>query len=82
MTAWLQENAEDNSERLSRLRRQLRSARERELTPRQRRYLKRYFEDGLTMVEIAEEEGVNQSTVSRTLMRAKARLRRALEYAL
>lgn len=82
MTVWLRENGEDNHERLSRLRRQLRAARERELTPRQRQFLERYFDDGLSMTEIAAEEGVAPSTVSRTLARAKRRLRRALQYAL
>lgn len=82
MTVWLRQNGEDNDDRLARLRRQLRLARARELTPRQREFLERYFDDGLTMQEIAEESGVNPSTVSRTLRRAKERLRRALQYAL
>lgn len=82
MTVWLRQNGEDNDDRLARLRRQLRLARARELTPRQREFLDRYFDDGLTMQEIAEESGVNPSTVSRTLRRAKERLRRALQYAL
>lgn len=82
MTVWLRENGEDNSDQLARLRRQLRLARERELTPRQSLFLARYFDDGLSMREIAEEAGVDPSTVSRTLRRARERLRRALQYAL
>ena len=82
MTVWLRQNGGDNGDRLARLRRQLRVARARELTPRQRQFLERYFDDGLTMREIAEEAGVDPSTVSRTLRRAKERLRRALQYAL
>lgn len=82
MTVWLRKNGEDNSDQLARLRRQLRLARERELTPRQRQFLERYFDDGLSMREIAEETGVDPSTVSRTLRRARERLRRALQYAL
>ncbi len=82
MTVWLRENGGDNGDRLARLRRQLHLARQRELTPRQRQFLERYFDDGLTMREIAEEAGVDPSTVSRTLHRAKERLRRALQYAL
>ena len=35
LTVWNRQNAADNSERLERLRRNLRQARERELTPRQ-----------------------------------------------
>ena len=82
LAAWARENGPDNSERLARLRRQLRAARERELTPRQRLYLEQYFEGGLTVKQIAQASGVNPSTVSRTLHRAKTRLRRALQYAL
>lgn len=82
MTVWLRENGGDNGDRLARLRRQLHLARQRELTPRQRQFLEGYFDDGLTMREIAEEAGVDPSTVSRTLHRAKERLRRALQYAL
>ena len=82
LAAWTQENGGDNSERLARLRRQLRAARERELTPRQRMYLEQYFEGGLTVKQIAQDSGVNPSTVYRTLSRARARLRRVLQYAL
>ena len=82
MTVWLRENSQNNDEQLSRLRRQLRIARERELTPRQQEFLSRYFDDGLSMTEIAAEAGVATSTVSRTLARAKRRLRQALQYAL
>lgn len=82
MTVWQREHAEDNEEQISRLRRQLRLAREQELTPRQQQFLSRYFDDGLSMTEIALEEGVAPSTVSRTLARAKRRLRQALQYAL
>lgn len=82
MTVWRRENDPDNSERLARLRRQLRLARERELTARQRQFLDLYFDQGLTMTQIAADTGVAVSTVSRTLARAKRRLRRALQYAL
>ena len=82
MAAWLRENGDDNSAQLSRLYRQLQAARERELTARQRQYLSRYFDDGLSMTEIAQEAGVAISTVSRTLERARQRLRWALQYAL
>lgn len=80
--AWVREQGGDNSERLNRLRRNLRKAREQELTPRQRQMLEMYFDDGQSMVEIAEILGVNRSTVSRTLMRAKRRLYRCLRYGL
>lgn len=82
LTVWNRQNAEDNSERLARLRRGLRQAREQELTPRQRQMLELYFDRGMTIPRIAEELGLNRSTVSRTLRRAKERLYRYLRYAL
>ena len=82
LTVWNRQNAEDNSERLDRLRRGLRQAREQELTPRQRQMLELYFDRGMNIPQIAEELGLNRSTVSRTLRRAKDRLYRCLRYAL
>lgn len=82
LTVWNRQNAADNSERLERLRRNLRQAREQELTPRQRQLLALYYDQGMTIPQIAEELGLNRSTVSRTLRRAKARLYRCLRYSL
>lgn len=82
LTAWTRQNASDNTEQLDRLRRNLRQAREHELTPRQREMLSLYFDQGMTIPQIAGELGVNRSTVSRTLQRAKDRLYRCLRYAL
>ena len=82
LTVWNRQNAGDNSERLERLRRNLRQARERELTPRQRQLLDLYYDQGMNIPQIAEELGVNSSTVSRTLRRARDRLYRCLRYAL
>ncbi len=82
LTVWNRQNAGDNSEQLDRLRRSLRRAREQELTPRQRQTLELYFDQGMTIPQIARELGVNRSTVSRTLRRAKNRLYRCLRYAL
>lgn len=82
LTAWNRQHAADNSEQLDRLRRNLRRAREQELTPRQRQMMELYFEQGLTMPQIAARLGVTTSTVSRTLRRARDRLRRCLRYAL
>ena len=72
MTVWLRDHAEDNSEQLERLRRGLRRAREQFL----------YYDRGLKMSQIAQKLGVNRSTVSRTVKRAKQRLYRCLRYAL
>lgn len=82
MTVWMRANAQDNSEQLSRLRRNLRLARERELTERQREMVSLYYDQGMTIPQIAERLGVNRSTVSRTLRRARDRLYRFLRYTL
>ena len=82
MTVWMREHAEDNSDQLERLRRNLRRAREQELTPRQREILALYYDRGLKMPQIARKLGINRSTVSRTVKRAKDRLYRCLRYAL
>ena len=80
MAAWELENSEDNSEQLSRLRRNMRLVRQRELTPRQQEMLHLYYDLGLTIPQIAKEKGLNKSTVSRTLARGRERLKRYLQY--
>lgn len=82
MAVWLRENAGDNRQQLDRLRRNLRRAMREELTDRQRQMVAMYFADGLNMTQIARALGVGVPTVSRTLRRAKARLRRLLQYGL
>lgn len=82
MTVWMRANAEDNQDQLERLRRNLRRARQQELTPRQKQVLALYFDQGLKMPQIAKKLGVNRSTVSRTIRRAKDRLYRCLRYTL
>ena len=51
-----------------------------ELTVNQREVLLAYYIRNLTIPRIAEERGVNKSTVSRTLHRAEEKLRRYLRY--
>ncbi|MBP3673523.1 MAG: sigma-70 family RNA polymerase sigma factor [Oscillospiraceae bacterium] len=51
-----------------------------ELTPLQREALIAYYFQERTITEIAEERGVNKSTVCRTLHRAEEKLRRFLKY--
>ena len=82
LTVWLQENADTNEEQLSRLRRNLRLAREQELTPRQQQVVTLYFDRGMTIPQIAQQLGVTPSTVSRTMHRAKEHLYRCLRYGL
>ena len=82
LAVWKRQNEPDNAEQLERLRRNLRQAREQELTPRQRQVVALYYDRGLTIPQIAGQLGVNRSTVSRTLRRARARLFRFLQYGL
>ena len=51
-----------------------------ELTPLQRDALIAYYFQEQTITQIAEERGVNKSTVCRTLHRAEEKLRRYLKY--
>ena len=51
-----------------------------ELTQIQREILLAYYMDNQTIPQIAEDRGVNKSTVSRTLRRAEEKLRRYLRY--
>ena len=80
MAVWIRENAGDNGEQMERLMRNLRKAREEELTPRQRQMLEMRFEQNMKISEISEALGVNRSTVSRTIIRAKKHLRKCLKY--
>ena len=82
MAAWLRANAQDNDGELLRLKRNLRLARQEALTARQRQLLRMNFEQNKTVTEIAQELGVNKSTVSRCLRRGQERLRHFLEYSL
>ena len=51
-----------------------------ELTPLQRHALIAYYFQDQTISQIAEERGVNKSTISRTPHRAEQKLRRYLRY--
>ena len=51
-----------------------------ELTPLQREVLTAYYFREMTIVQIAEERGVNKSSVCKVLKRAEDRLRRFLKY--
>ena len=82
MTVWLRDHAEDNSDQLERLRRNLRKARRQELTDRQAQVLAMYYDEGLSVTAIARELELCKSTVSRTLRRGRERLKRYLQYSL
>lgn len=51
-----------------------------ELTEKQRQVLTDYYFRQLTIPQIAQEQGVNKSTVCRTLHRAEQRLQKYLKY--
>ncbi len=51
-----------------------------ELTPKQRQVLTDYYFRQLTIPEIAREQGINKSSVCRTLHRAEQRLQKYLKY--
>ena len=75
MAAYMRAVAPDNDEAVSRLKRNLRIA-------RQAQVLRLYFEEEMTMEAVGHALGISKSTVSRTIARAKQRLKRCLRYAL
>ena len=80
LSAWNQANCEDNSEQLARLRRNIRRVRETELTAKQREIIFLHYDLGMSVTQIAQEKGLNKSSVSRTLARGRERLKRYLQY--
>lgn len=80
MAVYARDMAEDNSRQHSQLKRNLVRALREDVTPRQRQFLLLYYAQGLNMSEIGAELGVDKSTVSRTIKRGEARLRRCLRY--
>ena len=80
MAVYAQVMAEDNSEQMGRLRRNVMRALQEDVTTRQRECMLLYYEKGLNMRQIAELTGVDKSTVSRNIKRGESRLRRCLRY--
>ena len=72
--------AEDNKDQINRLKRNLTHALRQDVTERQREYMVLYYGRGMSMEAIAQQCGVNKSTVSRTLKRGRQRLYRCLRY--
>ena len=72
----------DNSKQLERLKLALKKAMESELTQCQRLAVEEFYFNGKSVTRIALDLGVNKSTVSRHLKRAKERLGHALKYGL
>ena len=82
LQAWLREQAGDNGFRRHRLLRNLPRAVAAELTPRQREMLELYIYKEMSVTDIAAALGVNKSTVSRCLRRARQRLYSRLRFTL
>ena len=80
MAVYTRQMAADNSNEVSRLKRNLIRALREDVTPKQRQVLLLYYSEGLNMREIGEQLGVDKSTVSRTIKRGEHRLRRCLRY--
>ena len=80
MAVYARAMAEDNSQQMARLKRNLARALREDVTARQRQFLLLYYGERLNMRQIGEKLGVDKSTVSRTIKRGEARLRRCLRY--
>ena len=78
---WQVSQSEDNSSEIRRLMSALYVALKEELTEYQRECVTAYFFDGKSVSEIAKEQGVNRSTVSRTIHRGMDNLYHVLRYA-
>lgn len=70
----------DNHQQLTIVQKALRRAIEEELTPRQREVLLLYYFEGMLQPEIASHLGINKSSVSRTIKRARERLKKSLHF--
>ena len=82
LQVYLRQIAATNNDQIDRIKRNLTTAIDQDLTSRQRQMLSLYYFKGYTMERIGKELGVNKSTVSRTITRAVRRLYRALRYSL
>ena len=72
--------AQDNKDQINRLKRNLTHALRQDITQRQREYMMLYYGKSMSMEAIAQQCGVNNSIVSRTLKRGRQRLYRCLRY--
>lgn len=80
MAVYTRQMSADNSQEISRLKRNLIRALREDVTPKQRQVLLLYYAEGMNMREIGEQLGVDKSTVSRTIKRGERRLQRCLRY--
>lgn len=82
MEIWQGQDSEDNDARMQRLRRNLKKAIDQELTWRQQTMLLMRYSENCSQTDVAARLGVDKSTVSRTLARARKKLARVLQYSL
>ena len=82
MGVWQEQDSEDNDIQMQRLRRNLKKAIAQELTSRQQTMLLMLYSENCSQTDVAARLGVNRSTVSRTLARARKKLARVLQYSL
>ncbi|MCI8698121.1 MAG: sigma-70 family RNA polymerase sigma factor [Oscillospiraceae bacterium] len=80
MAVYTELMAQDNKDQINRLKRNLTHALRQDITQRQREYMMLYYGKSMSMEAIAQQCGVNKSTVSRTLKRGRQRLYRCLRY--
>ncbi len=80
LAAWERANSEDNEEQLDRLRQNMKKVREVELTDRQAEMIHLYYDLGMSIPQIARNQGLHKSSVSRTLKRGRERLKKYLQY--
>lgn len=80
MAVYTRQMAADNSQEISRLKRNLIRALKEDVTAKQRLVLTLYYAEGMNMREIGELLGIDKSTVSRTIKRGERRLQRCLRY--
>ena len=80
MAMYSRQIAADNSQEISRLKRNLIRCLREDVTAKQQQVMLLYYAEGKNMREIGEVMGVDKSTVSRTIKRGERRLQRCLRY--
>jgi RNA polymerase sigma factor (sigma-70 family) len=75
-------SAGDNRRYLQHMKAALHNAMKNELTDHQQYLVECYYFSGMTVTQIAKNEGVNKSTVSRQLKRSREKLGHTLKYGL
>lgn len=77
---WLLSAASDNSQELNQAKKNIAKAMRHLLTEKQLLYATMYYVEGKNIPRIESELGVDRSTISRTLGRARKRLKMVLMY--